>query len=124
MSRYPRMLKALYMLAILLLPFSIGCTNGEGKGTETGAGSNQATEGFGGRVALVQLRTTDSASLATTSVVDAMLLQAFDSVEQVEYVSVQETGILEGKEVSVQTIAEKHDLDHLISVHRNGTGAS
>ncbi len=110
------MLKALYMLAIVLLPFSIGCTNGEGKGTETGAGSNQATEGFGGRVALVQLRTTDSASLATTSVVDAMLLQAFDSVEQVEYVSVQETGILEGKEVSVQTIAEKHHLDHLISV--------
>lgn len=116
MSR-PFSVNVIPTLLLLLIALSPGgCTNGERRGAESGSSDAAHEDGISGRIALAFLRTTDSAGLASTQVVDGMLAQAFDSIESISYVTVAETGILGGEETSVDELGKTHNLDHIISL--------
>lgn len=99
------------LVATLLI---IGCASGDGQesGSDSERPSPRGHESlFEGRLALVSVQTDDSSTLATSPVVDGMLGQAFDSLDDVEYVSIAETG-LEGRTGgAVDSVAAGLELD-------------
>ena len=109
------------LLSFLVIPMvAIGCANGTGDGTSKEEASKEPPEqdepALSGRLALVGLRTTDSAAIATLPIVDGMLAQAFDSVEAIDYVDIATTNLGTVDATEVSEIVAAHDLDLVASV--------
>lgn len=109
------------LIPSLLLCGLLGCASGDGQGepersSDVPAVGSSSAPLLSGRIALVALETDDSSSVATTSVVDGMLKQALDSIPEVDYVDLRQSGLAGASGVAVDRLVDEADLDGVIAL--------
>ncbi|MCB0711265.1 MAG: hypothetical protein KDD67_02930 [Ignavibacteriae bacterium] len=100
---------------LTLVPLVGSCAAGDSGGSD----GKEEGGSVGGRVALVEVLSHDSAKAAQPTILDGMLRQAFDSIPDVSYVTFSERGTkIPGSDsgVSVADLAKQLDLAQVLSI--------
>lgn len=111
-----------FCAGLLLLVALCSCSAQDNKGIRNAgdATASVAANGVPRRVMLLTVQALDSARAADPAIVDRMLVQAFDSIPEIEYVPASRRADVSAEQgdsgVTVARLAEELDLDGVISV--------